>query len=531
MNRDYAVRIRRHCCSSHSPNSGGDGEATLEYSIAYQFVQSCQAHLARTAVVDAHVELSYHWLLRQAMQIAGHLKHHCDFKTGDHVGLQLGNCPEYVAAFYGIVLAEGVVVPLPVHHKEHQLQKLRQLADIRHTIEPLDSNDDGQTIELNAESLQPKFEPKPVRPSQLAMMLFTSGSSGHPKSVMLSHQNLLANCRSILEYLPIDCNDRALSVMPFCHALGNSVLQTHVLSGAAMVLQQELLFPSVLIDALAKNRCTSLTAVPEMMRSLLLALRGKPLDLPNLRYLSVAGGRLNVPDALELASRIDPAKLYLMYGQTEATARLAYLPPEQLKQYPHTVGQAVPGVELSVRDDAGRQVNHETIGKLYARGSNIMLGYYKDVQSTREVLEGKWLNTGDLARVTKTGQIEICGRADHLVKIQGHRFHPDEITNLLQSHLPELHLVATPFNFLGETRIALFAKQKSELAPSINDIRTFCRQLLPRHMMPQQIELVKNWPLNGSRKIDLKYLQMHLEQRILKSGEQAEQELAIARGV
>ena len=354
MIRNDVVQIRRVQTLIAKKRFDYRCECAPEFSLATPFLASCNRHRNRFAIVDGERDLTYDWLHRQSSLIAVHLLHHADYDRGMHVGLKLKNSPAYLASYYGALLAGAVVVPIPMNQTPGQQKQLCELADIELVIEhPSQPNEsDNAILELNC--LEPRpVDLFPVGLDQLAMMMFTSGSSGKPKAVMLSHRNLLANARSILQYLPIDDSDRALAVTPFAHALGNSVLQTHVLSGAALVFGGPTVFPQMLVDELANKRCTSLTGVPELMQSLLRGFNGtKKIELGDLKYLAVAGGRLEPATAQELASRAHPAQLYLMYGQTEATARLAYLPPAQLQASAATIGQAIPGVDLCVRNES-----------------------------------------------------------------------------------------------------------------------------------------------------------------------------------
>ena len=516
MKQNDVVQIRVVRPSTAGKRFSSAKECAPEISLAAEFLTSCKQHRERIAIIDGKRELKYDWLLRQASLIASHLLQHADYQPGMHVGLLLKNSPAYMASYYGALCAGAVVVPMPMNQPVQQQTRLCELADIELVIEhPSQPSETGQGI-LKLNCL--KFEEPELVPAgadQLAMMLFTSGSSGKPKAVMLSHRNLLSNARSIQQYLPIDESDRTLAITPFAHALGNSVLQTHVLSGAAMVFGGPTMFPQMLIDELASNQCTCLIGVPELMQSLSRGLSTKKPDLSDLKYLAVAGGRLDPVSARELASKVSPAQLYLMYGQTEATARLAYLPPDQLATNAHTIGKAIPGVELCVRDDSGEPSSPGNIGTLHARGDNIMLGYYNDPETTVQTVVDGWLNTGDLAESTTDGLFQIHGRTSGLIKTQGYRFHPIEVEDLLADELPQLQLIATPLKFFGATRVALFARQAADNHCTIQQIQDVCRRTLPRHMLPQRIELVQSWPLNGAHKIDRRHLQSELESRLL----------------
>ena len=193
---------------------------------------------------------------------------------------------------------------------------------------------------------------------------------------MLSHRNLIENALSIQQYLSIDERDRPLCVLPFYHAFGNSVLQSHLLAGANLILDGKTLFPETLMTAMVRHQATSLSAVPDLVRLLLERTSLGKTPLPSLRYMTVAGGALQRELALMMAERIAPASFFTMYGQTEATARLAYVPPEKLTELPAgCIGRAVPGVELEVVDDNGIVLPPGEIGELRARGPNVMLGY------------------------------------------------------------------------------------------------------------------------------------------------------------
>jgi acyl-CoA synthetase (AMP-forming)/AMP-acid ligase II len=359
------------------------------------------------------------------------------------------------------------------------------------------------TLNVLSESLPDDAAPVLQRGGRdLAMILYTSGSTGTPKGVMLSHRNLLANTQSILEYLPIRRDDRALVVLPWCHAFGNSILLTHTLIGATLVLAGSMTFPVSILQALREMQATSLSAVPELFSLLLRFARLDQVPLPHLRYMSVAGGALAPELTEQVAAGIAPARFYVMYGQTEATARLSYLPPEELTQRRGSIGRGIPGVELRVVDDSGSPVPPGRIGRLVARGENVMLGYWQDADRSSPLLSGGWLDTGDLATVDHDGYIYLRGRASLLVKVQGHRVHPTEIEDVVNRHFPGIQTVAVPYDSAGATRLALLVIPGNDQAVGERELRAVCLAELPRHKIPSRIELLDRWPLNGAMKID-----------------------------
>lgn len=489
-------------------------------SLAEAFLRSVRAFAGRPVLVTPEGAYTYEWLGRAAAAVRDHLRATTPFRSGDRVGLLLQNSPEYLAAFYGTLLAGGVVVPVPPDTEAERLHQILASSEPVHMLtspavvrrrSPLRCAG-VHGIELDGDST-PREQPgcwgaAGLLGSDLAALFYTSGSTGEPKGVMLSHGNLLSNAHAIREYLEIGPDDRALALLPFYHAFGNSVLQTHVLSGGALVLDGSLVFPESILDAVREYGATSFSGVPDVFRVLLSRTSLGETELPSLRYAAVAGGRLDPDQALVTAARIAPAKLFVMYGQTEATARLAYLPPEELERRYGSLGRAIPGVELEVVDPLGRPVRPGETGEIRARGPNVMLGYWRDPELTARTLRGGWLDTGDLATVDEDGYIYPQGRRSALVKIGGYRVHPREIEEFIGRHIPAQQIVVVPYEAAEVgTRLALFVQPwPGESAPTAADLRKLCVRELPRHKVPEQIDVLAELPLNDALKIDRRNL-------------------------
>jgi acyl-CoA synthetase (AMP-forming)/AMP-acid ligase II len=349
-----------------------------------------------------------------------------------------------------------------------------------------------------------------------ALILYTSGSSGKPKGVLLSHGNLLANTESIIGYLPIRQTDRALALLPFCHAYGNSVLQSHTLSGATLVVDGSTTFPNTVVEAMQRHHATSFAAVPELYYALISHSEIGRRTLPRLRYMTVAGGALGHDAALKMAELISPAQFYVMYGQTEATARLSYVPCHELKRRPNSIGKPIPHVELQVQDGDGRAVECGKIGELCARGPNVMLGYWKDDGATSRALKNGWLRTGDLATVDEEGFFYLQGRRNDQVKIRGMKVAPGEIADTLSRHLPDCQVVVVSFSLNNTKRLALFLAPHHRASDLAGRIGRICRETLARHEIPSYIEVVDRLPLTDSLKVD-RYSLSHRAARQMRS--------------
>ena len=253
--------------------------------------------------------------------------------------------------------------------------------------------------------------------SDLALLLSTSGSTGSPKLVRLSHANLQSNAESISEYLRIGPDDRAATTLPMSYCYGLSVINSYLLRGAGLVLTDLSVVDPCFWDIFRRRGATSLAAVPYTFE-LLERVGFADMDLPSLRYITQAGGRLapeSVRKYAELGRR-NGWEFFVMYGQTEATARMAYLPPELAAEVPGAVGIPVPGG--SFRIDPVPGLEH---GELVYTGPNVMLGY---AESPADLAAGRTsteLRTGDLARQHPAGVYEVVGRRSRFVKIVGLR--------------------------------------------------------------------------------------------------------------
>ena len=202
----------------------------------------------------------------------------------------------------------------------------------------------------------------------LAAIIYTSGTTGHPKGVMLSHTNLYENTRSIIDYLGIGPDDRVMNILPFYYSYGNSVLHTHMAAGGSIVLEDSLLFPHLVLERMVMEKVTGFSGVPATYSLLLNRTKLSEYDLSSLRYMTQAGGAMAPVNIRRIREAIPHAAFFVMYGQTEASARLSYLPPEKLDTKTGSVGIAIPGVELGVFDQDGQPVAPGIVGEICARG-------------------------------------------------------------------------------------------------------------------------------------------------------------------
>ncbi len=334
-----------------------------------------------------------------------------------------------------------------------------------------------------------------------ALVLFTSGSTGKPRGVVQTFRNLAANSRSIVQYLGLGPDDRAMLILPSHYCYGRSVIQTHLYVGGSVFIDQRFMYPRVVMEAIGSEGCTGFAGVPLTFEILRREVDLGTIAMPRLRYVTQAGGPMR-PETIRWARQaFAPASLFVMYGQTEATARLAYLPPERGDDKMGSIGIAIPGVDLRVVDEAARELPAGEVGHLVARGGNVTPGYLGSPEDTAAILHDGWLWTGDLARRDEDGFFFLVGRAKEILKISGHRVSPLEIEVVVAEHpaVAEVAVVGAPDDVQGEVAVA-FVVLRAGSTVNEPDVRRFCRERLPASKVPSRVEFVESIPRNASGK-------------------------------
>ncbi len=270
----------------------------------------------------------------------------------------------------------------------------------------------------------------------VALLLSTSGTTGSSKMVKLTKENLYHNAAAIVEYLAIDSNERAISSLPLHYSYGLSVLNSHLAAGAAIVLTDTSMMSRDFWDVLKECKVTSFAGVPYHYE-MLLRLRFFNMDLPDLKTLTQAGGRLSSKFIRKFADHAATAgmRFFVMYGQTEASPRISYVPAGGIADNPESIGIAIPGGKLWLQDSNGNIIEKDNEeGELIYEGPNVMMGYAtcRDDLATGDEFHNI-LPTGDLAKRSANGYFTISGRLKRFIKIFGNRVNLDEVELLLQN--------------------------------------------------------------------------------------------------
>lgn len=379
------------------------------------FARALASHQDRTAVVTADGAVSYR-RLATLVDDAGR-------RLGDRrrlILLAAGNTLDSLVVYLA-ALATGNPVLLTGPDRPQALRSLIDAYDPDVVAGP-----DGR-IEQRRPSSAHDLHP------DLALLLSTAGTTGAPKLVRLSHQNVQSNAESIAGYLGIGPGDRAATTLPMCYCYGLSVINTHLLRGAALILTDLSVIDRGFWELLRATRATGFAGVPYTF-DLLDRVGFTTMRLPHLRYLTQAGGRMPAEQVARYAAagRAAGWDLYVMYGQTEATARMAYLPPELAGSRPEAIGLPIPGGSFTLKPDP-RWPCPDT-GELVYSGPNVMLGYANGPADLRLGRTVTRLRTGDIARRAPDGLYEVVGRRGRFVKICGLRVDPDHVEQTLSRH-------------------------------------------------------------------------------------------------
>ena len=499
--------------------------------LVYQAAQARPDAIALQAG-DQHLSYADYW--RQVQCCAGYLQAQ-GVRPGDRVAVLMENSIAYAVAYYAVLLAGGCVVALnsaakardlqnwirhaeavllisDAHHPEleHLSQSLGEQLPLIVVGEPKGLWARQSTWDDASDFDQPIEDFSRIDPEGLAAIIYTSGTTGHPKGVTLSHRNLATNVRSIQAYLDLSADDSIVNVLPFYYSYGNSILHTHLTVGARLILEGSMLFPVQILRRMESERATGFSGVPSTYSILLNRVDLSQYNLSSLRYVTQAGGPMAPADIHRFRALLPNTRFFVMYGQTEASARLTYLPPDRLDEKMGSVGIAIPDVEIVVRDAQGNPVPDGETGELCARGANIMQGYWKDPDTTASVVKDGWLLTGDLARRDADGFLYIVGRASEMIKSGAHRISPKDIEEVILEldGIAEVAAVSVPDEILGQAiKVVVVKRADSDL--DMRAIQRHCRQQLAAYKIPKIVEFADAIPRTASGKIQRFKLQQN----------------------
>jgi amino acid adenylation domain-containing protein len=499
-------------------------------------MQSAARTPDKVALVCGKQQVSYLELDQQSDALANTLVV-SGVERGDRVLIYCENSIEKVVTFWAVLKANAVVVVINPLTKTDKLKYLIQdsrpkvlIADAHlfHCWSEPSRSEHLKSVLISGTLKEEKFaeirfgkhwldavregegRKTPVRRCldiDLAAIVYTSGSTGDPKGVMLTHRNMLTAATSISSYLEIQGDDVILCAMPLAFDYGLYQMIMTFRQGARLVLERSFAFPVAVLKTMIAEKVTGFPGVPTMFAMLAEMKSLHEYDFSSIRFVTNTAAALSVKHIPFLKNVFPNARIYSMYGLTECK-RCTYLPPADLERKPTSVGIAIPNTELWIVDEHGNKVGPHTIGQLVIRGATVMKGYWEKPEATNQKLKPgplpgeQVLYTGDLCQLDDDGYLYFVSRMDDVIKSRGEKVAPKEIEMVLINIIgvKEAVVIGVTDELLGQA-IKAFVVLEEGSSVTERDIQKICQMRLESFMVPKYIQLTENLPRTDSGKI------------------------------
>lgn len=502
--------------------------------------QTTQRSPSKTALVCKNQRYTYTDVNQAANSLANALAAE-GFQRHEPAIVYLDNSPETVISLYGILKAGGIFVIVnskvkprklayiladcraktlitdTSHYKQlsqasEDFSGLRRVVFIDYekagTLEPLSAG----VKHLSFKKMVRDDKPGVTRPANidvdLASLIYTSGSSGNPKGVMLTHHNMVTAVNSITQYLENIDSDIIMDTLPLSFDYGLYQVLMAFKFGGTVILENGFVFPEQIIKKVVQEQVTGWPVVPTMAAMLCRLKNLENHDFSRLRYVTSTGQVLPTNHIARLRQVFPKTKIFSMYGLTECK-RVSYLPPKDLDRKPNSVGIAIPNTEVYIVDEAGQEITEPgKSGELVVRGSTVMQGYWGLPEETRRAIRSgsypgeKVLYTGDLFKKDEEGYLYFLGRKDDIIKTSGHMVSPKEVENVLceMEDIVEAAVIGVDDEILGRA-IKAFVCLAENSKVTEKEIIAFCLKNLEDHAVPKYVSIQTSLPRNDSGKI------------------------------
>lgn len=495
-------------------------------------VQATSRPQKQAVVMPQSNSLTYAELMARCKAVAKQLSEH-GVRKGDRVGLLFPNHPDYMASFFAIlslgativpinpllkspeiahILADSGTVTLIVHQdslpealkSQQQEPKLANIFISPSLPDNLPAANGLKLIALTDKSLaetSTSWQTK-VQPEDVALLVYTSGTTGKPKGAMLSHRNLLSVFPARLDLFDIDEPDRTLAVLPMCHIYGIIMLMIGTISKGATLVMLPKFDAASALQLIQQERVTLVPAVPAMYQFMIMESEKNNYDTSSVRLCLSGGASLPLPLIKKIESLFG-APLIEGYALTEtacaATINLLHGPRK-----PGSIGPALPGLHIKIVGDTGLELppGPEHVGELWIKGPNVMLGYYKQEAATREAIKDGYFATGDLGYKDADNYFYIVGRKKEMIIRGGQNIYPREIEEVLarMEGIADAAVIGVPDEFMGE-RVKAIIVPKGTAELTAESVKAFCADNLAEYKVPRLVEFRSELPRNSTGKV------------------------------
>lgn len=491
---------------------------------------SARRHHLRIAVVFGQKKISYKTLNESAERIAAGLLN-LGIQKYDRIALFLDNCPEFVISYFAVLKAGAVVVPINYMFKTEEAkfvlqdsqavclitsgayvdmaEELRLRVDsLKHIITATKAKDDVPDLNRIKKGNTEILNKISSDPDDLAVILYTSGTTGYPKGAMLSAYNLISNAIECSKAINATHRDTFICILPLFHSFAATVcMNLPLLIGAKIVIMKSVRPFKRVIRAIRKNRVNIFVGVPSIYNIL------KDIKLPRIFHspliklfnpvkMCISGAAALPSETFKEFENKFRIPLLEGYGLTEASP-VVTLNPLKGPRKPGSIGITISkNIELKIVDEQGNSLQPEQIGELLVKGPNVMHGYYKKGEASKETLKHGWLYTGDMAKFDKDGYVYIVGRKKEMVNVRGLNVYPREIEEVLYQNpkIKEAAVIGIPDAHKGEVPKGFIVLKDGELATE-HEIIQYLRDKLAPYKIPKYIEFRTSLPKNTTGKI------------------------------
>ncbi len=487
----------------------------------------------KVALYDGDKQITYGQWGERTSQLAQAMKAH-GIEKGDRVALLMLNDARYLELLYAVTMIGAVIVPLNIRLGKEELLYMLQdsetkmlfvhkefapfLPQLKQSVPCIQQYilcEDDMVLEGTApyEEWIGDYEPQPLKayakPDDLAVILYTGGTTGLPKGVMLTHSNVMANANNASNSLSFVENEIYLHSAPMFHAADQASTYAVTIRGGSHAIIRRF-DPEVMVAAIEKHRVTSTMVVPTMLNMIINAPNFSKYDLSSLRRFSY-GASPCPPELLKKAVKLFPNVIFVQgYGLSEGAPLICVLRPEYHitdgNEYETnrlaSCGQPLAGLEARVVNESGEDVAPGEVGEIIARGPNVMIGYWNKPEETEKALVDGWLHTGDMATVDENNFFYIVDRKKDMIVTGAENVYSIEVENVLYKHpsILETAVIGVPHEHWGEAVTAIVVLKENESVTE-DEIIAFCRETLANYKVPKTVEFVDELPKSGAGKI------------------------------
>jgi long-chain acyl-CoA synthetase len=515
----------------HSIIGQGDGKMNL----SMQLHQTASSLPQKTAYYFGEQSSTYQQLDGAVTKFASGLEQ-LGVKKGDHIALLLGNSPYFVIGLYGAMRLGATVIPINPIYTADEIGYIINNGDVKTIIaldlllpliEKLDAvlpnvesyiicdtpKENREDFPLEKLNVYPKlkgfstilgsgvlnFDEPALDDDDVAVILYTSGTTGKPKGAMLTHKNLYSNAQDVSNYLKMSESDRVITVLPMFHVFCLTVALNAPLMNGATLLIVPRFSPKDVFQIAKAFEATVFAGVPTMYNFLLQYPEADPVELQSLRLCISGGASMPVALLKNFEQKFNVA-ISEGYGLSEASPVTCFNPLDRPRK-PGSIGTSIVNVENKVVNEFGEEVPVGEVGELIVRGPNVMKGYYKMPEDTAVTIKNGWLYTGDLAMMDEEGYFYIVDRKKDMIIVGGYNVYPREVEEVLYGHsdIVEVAVLGIPDQNLGEAVKCYVVSKNPSLTEA--DLLTYCTEHLAKYKIPSSIDFLEELPKNTTGKI------------------------------